>query len=72
MASGKGKFYHSHGDSYNGDWKRNMMHGFGKFNNANGSWYEGEWKDDLQHGFGNEVWIDDEAKYSGMYYKGIK
>ncbi len=47
MADGKGKFYHTDGDLFEGDWIQDKANGFGVYIHAQGGRYEGFWKDDF-------------------------
>ena len=44
---GKGKYYYSNGDMYDGEWSNDKKNGMGKYVLNDGSEIEGEWKDDF-------------------------
>ena len=46
MACGDGKFFHTDGDIYAGQWLNNKANGFGIYTNLKGAKYEGNWKED--------------------------
>ena len=69
MANGKGKFWHSDGDYYEGIWLDDKAHGQGLYTSANGSSYIGQWENDMQHGYGRETWTD-KSSYEGQYNQG--
>eukprot|EP01017_Pseudomicrothorax_dubius_P023353 TRINITY_DN2499_c0_g2_i1.p1 TRINITY_DN2499_c0_g2~~TRINITY_DN2499_c0_g2_i1.p1 ORF type:complete len:442 (-),score=69.86 TRINITY_DN2499_c0_g2_i1:95-1420(-) len=61
LKQGRGKFYYSNGEMYDGDWDKDRREGHGTLWGANGSKrYEGEWKGDLFHGKG--VFSNDRAE----------
>jgi hypothetical protein len=41
---GKGQLMYAHGDTYNGQWEADTMHGKGVMYYKDGSVYEGEWE----------------------------
>ena len=43
-ATGKGKFWYTNGDVYEGDWHEDQAIGQGVLIHANGQKYEGGWK----------------------------
>ena len=38
------------GGKYEGDWKRDRIHGFGRRDLPNGCWFEGNWVNGVKHG----------------------
>lgn len=46
LAHGIGKFFHTNGDVYDGEWKDDKAHGYGIYLHHDGASYEGEWQDD--------------------------
>jgi hypothetical protein len=42
---GKGQLMQAHGDTYNGQWEADTMHGKGVMYYKDGSVYNGDWKD---------------------------
>jgi hypothetical protein len=66
---GKGKYLWKNGDSYDGDWKKDVRNGKGVFTWKDGDIYDGDWKNGVKEGNcvyfnkktgkkSNEVWKD--------------
>ncbi|TNV80714.1 hypothetical protein FGO68_gene4947 [Halteria grandinella] len=64
--AGIGKYSYYDGDTYQGQFKRNLMNGYGKFKFSNGDIYEGKWKDDNKVGIGKYRWHTGDV-YEGLY-----
>lgn len=68
MKSGRGKYFYSDGDVYDGEWSQDVYEGKGKETYANKSSYEGSFHKDEKHGEGvytdsfgcqyKQVWIE--------------
>eukprot|EP01004_Peranema_trichophorum_P002260 NODE_1333_length_2007_cov_63.397028_g1127_i0.p1 GENE.NODE_1333_length_2007_cov_63.397028_g1127_i0~~NODE_1333_length_2007_cov_63.397028_g1127_i0.p1 ORF type:complete len:630 (+),score=115.59 NODE_1333_length_2007_cov_63.397028_g1127_i0:256-1890(+) len=59
------------GDSYDGEWMNEMMHGKGTYRYTNGDWYEGQYELHQKHGYGTFVYADG-MSYQGHYVRGAK
>lgn len=60
LRSGKGKYYYTNGDFYDGDWDKHMRHGFGKYvYAATGIQYVGAWKEGKRDGEGEVTRVPD-------------
>jgi len=68
---GKGKFVFSNGDSYEGQWKNNLMHGRGKYITVEGDIYEGEFVDNHREGKGILINVD-LGVYEGDFHQNQK
>jgi len=67
---GKGRYVHSTGLVYEGDYKQGLKHGQGKLCNSDETTsYEGEFKDGLPHGKGVAYW--DEKAHRTEFVEGI-
>lgn len=78
MAFGYGRFIHTGGDIYEGEWVDDQAEGLGtahihlgNYQHICGAIFKGNWKKDKQEGFGEEVWPDN-AVYKGQYTNGKK
>lgn len=71
MANGHGKYYHSDGGFYEGEWKNNKQEGNGIETWANEEKYVGTYKNGLKHGEGVYLWRDG-SKYEGEFAYGEK
>ncbi len=52
---GTGKFIHSNGEVYEGEFVNDKANGYGKFERESGEIYMGYWVDDKPHGNGTQV-----------------
>ena len=59
------------GDTYEGEWKNDVIHGQGTYTFANGEKYVGNFKDGKRHGQGTYTFASGE-KYVGNYKDGLK
>jgi hypothetical protein len=64
---GFGAFANS-GETYRGEWKRNVIHGQGTYEFANGNIYRGEFVGGMFDGNGTYRWADTSV-YEGQWYK---
>ena len=56
---GEGKFFYTNGDTYSGEFARDVRNGHGTFTRAeDGLVYTGRWRRDQEDGEGELVWVD--------------
>ena len=64
---GVGKKTFENGDTYEGDFRQNKMHGKGTYQSKLGGWkYVGDFQGDSRYGTGETIW-DDGDKVRGLY-----
>jgi hypothetical protein len=63
---GEGKSTATNGDSYEGQWKDDMMNGKGKFTYSNGGFYEGNFVNNNRSGKGVLI-LKDGTRYDGIW-----
>ncbi|XP_020574505.1 phosphatidylinositol 4-phosphate 5-kinase 9 [Phalaenopsis equestris] len=68
---GSGKYVWSDGYSYEGEWRRGMMHGNGKLSSPSGAFYEGDFSGGYMHGSGLYVGPD-KSTYNGRWKLNLK
>eukprot|EP01114_Cavostelium_apophysatum_P017547 TRINITY_DN5242_c0_g1_i2.p1 TRINITY_DN5242_c0_g1~~TRINITY_DN5242_c0_g1_i2.p1 ORF type:complete len:225 (+),score=44.49 TRINITY_DN5242_c0_g1_i2:116-790(+) len=68
---GTGSLQNPEGDSYVGQWKRNLRHGIGRATSADGSVYRGEFRFNNQHGKGMLISSDGD-RYFGDWKVGMQ
>ena len=69
MFHGKGKYYYSNGDKFEGEFKNGKVSGKGKHFHKNGDKYIGDYKNDKRDGIGILKWFKG-GNYTGEFKNG--